>query len=61
MGEAAHAAAVVRPKDEVPIVATISVGSKARTWADEVFLAFFPPTMKHILIFTYQLLSFFRL
>ena len=35
LGEAAVAAAVVRPKEEVPTV-TVSVINKARTWADEV-------------------------
>ena len=38
LGEAAVAAAVVRPKEEVPTV-TVSVISKDRTWADEVWFS----------------------
>ncbi|EFX64864.1 hypothetical protein DAPPUDRAFT_304229 [Daphnia pulex] len=39
LGEAAVAAAVVRPKEEVPTVVTVSVISKTRTtWADEVIV-----------------------
>ncbi|KAK4019727.1 hypothetical protein OUZ56_001736 [Daphnia magna] len=37
LGEAAVAAAVVRPKEEIPTV-TVSVVNKPRTWADEVIV-----------------------